>query len=385
MRYFSGMDKKGGGSGGDPTRDEQVKGAARSFLKQKDDGKKSFWGELGQKMGGDNRHKFKRQGSGQGQGGTGRGPRPRGQGQRARAPPSSSSSPPSSSSFQSFPSSRPQEDASMVQDEYDNNRGKKKGFLSKKRNSRGKGFGAGSFGESSEGGGARGRGRKGGKGRGKGGEFRRGSAEGDNVSGVNFDSIRDPADNWALQAITMDDFVKATRAGQQLDTSDMDAMDSFVVDLIHGSMKTQDRSTSVMLDMEEARPAIVPPARSTAELMASLKPPKSMMAGAVPNSLPYQLAARTYHVVGGNYYYSDAERDQATRLALSMSAGTISDADSMEDDEVDRIFDPSFRKGRRQMERDELDLARALNPEQVFEAQDAPDWDQNAVVDEDDL
>ena len=223
-------------------------------------------------------------------------------------------------------------------------------------------------------------GRGGRKGKGKYGGGYGGDGNDDNLA-----SIRDATDSWAMQAILLEDMKNSTRAGQVLDTRDMDPMDAFITDLVHESMKTSDASTTMVMDLPQNRLSQVPQPRATAELWAGLKPNDSVMAGAAPGTLPYQLGQRSWEVVGSNHYYSDVEREKITRLTVNLAGSTLSHVDTLEDDDIDRIFDPSWRKGRAQIEKDAIEAANRVTTTEVFEAQGEADWSQDAVVDEDDL
>lgn len=196
--------------------------------------------------------------------------------------------------------------------------------------------------------------------------------------------VGDATDAYAMDALLLNDVMRAARAGQKIDTHDMDDADAFVTSLIEESAKTSDHTTTMVLDLPQNEQTIPEP-RGAAELMASLMPRKEALLGAAEGSIPHSVASSAWSEISRNHYYSEEEQERATRASSHLATSMLAYADALDEEDIDPIFDPAWRKGPVQIAEDARRAAERVTPTSTVGDQGETDWSKDAVVDEDEL
>lgn len=213
----------------------------------------------------------------------------------------------------------------------------------------------------------------------------------------------DPIDGVALNSVLMPHLRDMARAGHYLDTAGMDAADTMLSQWLMTSLKTSTSTTAQTLELPPQVEQQPPRPRSSAELLYAMQP-RLRAESAPEGSIGHHLGSAVWDVVGQNHYYADHERvmlangvaaEAEAVLALAAEFEAAQGDLDLKDSEdshasasssaIDSIFDPAFRKGRRQMEEEERLAALRGRKVEVYEGQGETDWSQEAVLDEDDL
>lgn len=182
----------------------------------------------------------------------------------------------------------------------------------------------------------------------------------------------------------------------------MDGVDKFLAYFYMESNKTEGGDVLDTIELKPHSRVNLPKARSLAELLRVMTP---NIYTVDPST---NANAQTAHIIGeevwavltDNNYYSDKDKEYMANMASKLAAYHLDDADAIAVeaaksvkesreldlyDGVDMIFHEEFRKGYQGMEHEKARRALVDFVPQDDYAQGDTDWQQQAVVDEDDL
>lgn len=169
--------------------------------------------------------------------------------------------------------------------------------------------------------------------------------------------------------------------GLGIDTKGLDHGDEFIANVITQCLKNEDGVYREVITSKELFDNLrIPVARPAKSLLMSTIPDINED----PDSIGYKLGSTAWQVLSKNYYYSEAEcKYMSQKIAkLTNKIMTMAQDPNLE---TDLIFNQYFRKGLAGIEYEERKLELlSEQPSEIFE-QGETDWEQSAVVDEDDL
>ena len=203
-----------------------------------------------------------------------------------------------------------------------------------------------------------------------------------------------------------DYFKELVRSGKQFDTLEMDAVDDFLAHVFQESAKTEKGSMRVVLDNPRIERVILPKARSILALIDAMQ---CKVRVAEMGSEAHVVAQEAWTTLSKNYYYSDDEKDRFLQGIAMYANKLINEADAMRDapytnssvvpgsgavvpgfekkekkhkEEIDIIFKVGWKKGIQGIEEEWRNRGVEMP---VDYDQEETDWNQEAVIDEDQL
>ena len=166
-----------------------------------------------------------------------------------------------------------------------------------------------------------------------------------------------------------------------IDLEELDEGDRMLANIVMECLKNEDGVYREVLTSKDLFDNLrIPVARPARSLLMSTIPDINED----PDSIGYKLGSTAWQALSKNYYYTEAECKYMSQSIARITNKILARAE--EDFETDLIFHNDFRKGLAGIEHEERKLE-LLNDQQVVEVfeQGETDWDQDAVVDEDDL
>mmetsp|Transcript_10837 Transcript_10837/g.10466 ORF Transcript_10837/g.10466 Transcript_10837/m.10466 type:complete len:401 (-) Transcript_10837:3693-4895(-) len=209
----------------------------------------------------------------------------------------------------------------------------------------------------------------------------------------NFDDMKrtskaeedEPIPDEIWQQITEDFFREQARKGMQIDTAGMDPVDAFLAEMYQESFKVEGNSIREVLVDKKWHRTRLPKPRNIRALVAAMTP---QITTVEKGSEAYHLGATAFSVLSKNYYYSEGDQRYMGNEIARQAQKFHDEMDAIDESKVDLIYHKNFRKGHFGID-DELRRLR-LSQSQVsdvyeFDSEDRTDWNQDAVVDEDEI
>ena len=165
-----------------------------------------------------------------------------------------------------------------------------------------------------------------------------------------------------------------------IDLEGLDKGDQFLAHVLTQCLKNEDGIYREVITSREMYDNLrIPVARPARSLLMAATPDINED----PDSIGYKLGSTAWQTLSQNYYYSEADCKYMSQKVARITNKIIAMAE--EDFETDLVLDQGFRKGLPGIEYEERKLELlSEQPDEELE-QGETDWDQNAVVDEDDL
>ncbi len=206
----------------------------------------------------------------------------------------------------------------------------------------------------------------------------------------------------AIQALLYDhEFFKANAMkGKSLNTRDMDGIDAWFAGSFIESGKTQASEYRTVIEDTSRNRTQLPRARGADELFHSMYEQINAFDPAMNAELGGDFAANLNETLQRNVYYSEEEKQYMMAMASSLSVKHMKEALSLTAqaaeaaaknpenmyEGVDMVFSPKFRKGPAGIEAEKRFKAAADMVENTVDyEQEDTNWDEQAVVDEDEL
>jgi hypothetical protein len=206
----------------------------------------------------------------------------------------------------------------------------------------------------------------------------------------------------AIQALLYDhDFFKANALkGKAINTRDMDGIDTFLAQAFTESSKTERSELREVIEDDSRRRTQLPRPRATTDLFQVMYDQIGNFDTTANESLGGDFAAHTNEALQRNVYYSDDEKRYMMDMASSMAVKHLKDAEAISQQAAtdaagnpesmyegyDMIFSPKFRRGLPGIEAEKRYKAALVSlGEKVDYSQAETNWEQDAVLDEDDL
>ena len=174
--------------------------------------------------------------------------------------------------------------------------------------------------------------------------------------------------------------------GETIDTDGMDNFDSWMAHKFVESMKTDDGVVSEVLKSSEFDKVSIPKARPLTHLLSTITP---NIYSVSKDSDGYKIAANAWKVLSKNYYFTDTQKEYICNMIARKADYILKTAEAAkkENAEVDGIFEYGFKKGLPGIEAEKMKRAMydGTPVKEDTYIQGKTDWDQTAVVDEDQL
>ena len=213
---------------------------------------------------------------------------------------------------------------------------------------------------------------------------RRGSNRGDDTQeDAGSDRIRPESvpPNVMLQLFDAEALQHKIEDRMGIDVDGLDHGDEFIANVITECLKNEDGVYREVITSKELFDNIrIPVARPARSLLMAATPDIHED----PNSIGYKLGSTAWQVLSKNYYFSEAECKYMSHSVARLTNKIIADAENVTE-EIDMIFHQDFRKGLTGIENEQR--KKELMSDMPIEeyVQGKTDWQQSAVVDEDDL
>ncbi len=174
--------------------------------------------------------------------------------------------------------------------------------------------------------------------------------------------------------------------GETIDTSGMDHFDGWMAHKFVESVKSENGVVREVIKSNDFDKVNLPKARPLTHLLSTINP---NIYSVTKDSDGYNIAANAWHVLSKNYYFTDKQKENMCNVIARKAEYIFKTAEAakQQNAEVDGIFDFDFKKGLSGIEAEKLKRAMYDGTpvkEDTF-VQGNTDWDQTAVVDEDQL
>lgn len=174
--------------------------------------------------------------------------------------------------------------------------------------------------------------------------------------------------------------------GETIDTTGMDHFDSWMAHKFVESVKSENGIVREVIKSNDFDKVSIPKARPLSHLLSTINP---NIYSVTKDSDGYKIAANAWHVLSKNYYFTDKQKENMCNVIAKKAENIFKTAEAakQQNAEVDGIFAFDFKKGLPGIEAEKLKRAMYDGTpvkEDTF-VQGKTDWDQTAVVDEDQL